>query len=116
MVVCSVAFVAAVFASVRAGLGERGLILSNCVNMAMRIAFSTAFIRWFYEKHEAPQQVWTVLGPRRWVPKVQTFGAFLAAGYVVRWSEAHHAWATLKGMAMHVAVGASCGLLCLAIM
>ncbi|CEQ41756.1 SPOSA6832_03508 [Sporobolomyces salmonicolor] len=87
MGVCTAAFAGAVWASMgRAGLGAQGLVGANCVNMAMRTAFSTAFmVRWF-ERETAPlgeseqEEVRTQLRWRSWRPRSSVVVAVAAAG------------------------------------
>ncbi|KAM0786193.1 hypothetical protein ACM66B_006998 [Microbotryomycetes sp. NB124-2] len=115
MTFCSIAFIFAVGVSVKLQLAERGLIYANCFNMALRIAFSSTFIRAFFVDHGASEHVWANVAPRTWLPKVQTVFTFATACYVVRWSEQNADWMTKKGMAKHLGVGATCGLCCLGV-
>lgn len=116
MAACSVGFLGAVILGARAGLGEVGLIYANCLNMSLRIALSSVFIRRFYKDKGAGEEVWKSLSWKRWAPKLQTLVVFGIAGVVVRWSEARGGWKSLRGMAEHVGEGAACGFLCLAVM
>ncbi|ORY72919.1 Rft protein-domain-containing protein [Leucosporidium creatinivorum] len=115
MAACSVGFLGAVIIGARAGLGEVGLIYANCLNMSLRIAFSSVFIRRFYKEKGAGEEVWKSLSWRRWAPKLQTVVVFGIAGVVVRRSEAKGGWKSLRGMAEHLGEGAACGFLCLAV-
>lgn len=113
---CSVGFIGAVVLGARAGMGEVGLVYANCVNMALRIGFSSVFIRRFYEERGAGDEVWERLSWRSWMPKVQTVLAFAVAGLVVRWSEQRNEWKSLRGMGEHVGLGAVVGVVCLGVM
>ncbi|GAA5935519.1 hypothetical protein JCM1841_003700 [Sporobolomyces salmonicolor] len=94
MGVCTAAFAGAVWASMgRAGLGAQGLVGANCVNMAMRTAFSTAFmVRWFEREtarlgESEQEEVRTQLRWRSWRPRSSVVVAVAAAGWACRASE-----------------------------
>ncbi|KDE05118.1 hypothetical protein MVLG_04461 [Microbotryum lychnidis-dioicae p1A1 Lamole] len=107
MGVCSIGFVAAVGVGTRMGWAERGLIMANCVNMAMRIGFSLKFI-WRDAKGVECLQL------RNWTPRIPTVIVFTGAGSIVRWSAGTWDWKSLTGLVRHVAVGTLVGLGCLA--
>lgn len=122
MGVCSLAFLATVVGGRKIGWGtdETGLIYANCVNMAMRIGFSAMFIRHYFSKHAQGEDqdlrdVWRHLSVSAWCPKIPTIIAFALAGAAVRWSERTREWRTVRGLGEHVALGAVCGLGCLAV-
>ncbi|SCV68888.1 BQ2448_1009 [Microbotryum intermedium] len=106
MGVCSIGFIVAVGVGARLGWAEKGLILANCVNMAMRIGFSLRFI-WRDTKGVECLEV------RKWTPKVPTIVVFAGAGWIVRSSAARWDWKTLTGLVRHVGIGALVGLTCL---
>mgnify|MGYP001593225765 FL=1 len=111
-------------AGVKAGMGETGLVYANCVNMSMRIAFSSLFIRSFFVEATAKvglskgeeEEVWRNVGWRSWMPKVGTLGVFGAAWMAVKWSEERWDWRTVGGLGRHVGVGAVAGIACLGVM
>lgn len=117
---CSVGFLGAVALGVWTEAGERGLIYANCFNMAMRIGFSSVFVRSYYKTQTealgGKEEVEKSLGWRSWTPKTLTTGTFLVAWRIVRWSEDRGVWKSGRGMVEHVAVGAVCGVACLAVM
>lgn len=139
---CTVAFASTVYvtmsssSSSSSGWGSRGIILGNCVNMSMRIAFSSVFLsryltnttdevkedqdkgdeRTIEGKKEEDD---ALLHPTRWLPSVSTVVAFLIANQVCRQSE--QTWTTtgrsdLRSLAVHVAIGAVVGTGCLGVM
>ncbi|KAM0752459.1 hypothetical protein T439DRAFT_286985 [Meredithblackwellia eburnea MCA 4105] len=124
MGLCSGVFIGAVALGVAAGMDETGLIYANCVNMTMRIIFSSFFIRQYFpqalqESKASPldQQVVAIdLSPYSWMPKTLTGLTFAVARFAVRWSEQAYDWRTLKGLENHGTVGALSGILCLAVM
>ncbi|SCZ91025.1 BZ3500_MvSof-1268-A1-R1_Chr1-3g02488 [Microbotryum saponariae] len=107
MGVCSIGFVAAVGVGARMGWAEKGLIMANCVNMAMRIGFSLRFI-WRDAKGVACLQL------RNWTPRISTVIVFAGAGSIVKWNASTWDWKSLTGLVRHVGVGALVGLGCLA--
>lgn len=113
MAACSVGFIGAVVVGAKAGMGEVGLIYANCLNMTLRIAFSSFFIRRFYSGASA--EIRSSLNWRRWTPKLVTLMVFVVSSVVVRWSEARE-WKSVRGMGRHLLVGAGCGLACLGVM
>lgn len=121
---CSVGFIGAVVLGVRAGMGETGLVYANCVNMGMRIAFSSVFILNFFIDAAAKinlgkveeEELWRNVGWSSWMPKVGTVGVFGLAWGAVRWSEERWDWRTVGGMGRHVGVGAGAGIACLGVM
>lgn len=124
MGVCSVGFLLAVAGGVKAGQGETGLVYANCVNMAMRIAFSGYFIRSYFRQHrredsdmDGKQGIGgrTALEWRKWTPKGTTVVTFILSSIAVNWSEQRN-WKTMRGLAEHVVVGAGVGIVCLAVM
>ncbi|GAA6037745.1 hypothetical protein JCM8097_002320 [Rhodosporidiobolus ruineniae] len=136
MAVCAAAFAGSVAVlSGYLGLGARGLVGANCVNMALRTGFSTTFIRsYFGEALSATagnegekQRVRDELGWRAWTPNKATVLAFVGAGWVVRASEGRWAsrmlleggkagrGAALRATAEHIGVGAVVGVGCLTV-
>lgn len=119
---CSVAFVGAVVVGVKAGMAESGLVYANCVNMALRIAFSSYFIRYYFSTSlvvlslEQKKELAKALSWKSWAPKLSTLVMFFVAGYAVRRSQVQTEWTTFRGLGQHVAVGAVAGLACLGIM
>lgn len=121
---CSVGFVLAVAAGVRAGMDETGLIWANCVNMAMRIAFSSVFISQYYpdtmksaggDRGDVDKVAGT-MSVARWMPKPLTGVVFALARSIVRGSEMKGEWKSWRGLGEHLATGAACGLFSLAVM
>lgn len=126
------------------GMGAPGLVLANCANMAVRIAFATVFVRWFFEgqlsaaataaagkdateqkeKERLVDEVKEELSWRSWTPNKATVLAFAGAGWVVRASEGRWAMVTegVKGRAAlratveHLGVGAVVGAGCLGVL
>lgn len=108
MVVCAAAFAASVWVTIgRWGMGAEGLVVANCVNMAMRTAFSTLFmVRYFGEvlrmeerkrqervaqDEGAPQKerqrISRDLDWRSWTPSLATVVVFVVGGMICRRSE-----------------------------
>lgn len=116
MALCSLVFLAAVFVCARAGMAETGLIYANCVNMTLRIAFSSVFVRRYYTAQQAGPNVWRNLSLKNWTPRVSTLAVFGSSCVVVRWSEGRNEWKTLRGFGQHLAIGAVAGTACLAVM
>ncbi|GEM12523.1 hypothetical protein Rt10032_c22g6540, partial [Rhodotorula toruloides] len=110
MVVCAAGFAVSVWITIgRWGMGAEGLVVANCVNMAMRTAFSTAFmVRYFGQalrtegtgeqadvdaaKSGAGAQVQRRrirdrLNWRAWTPSLATVIVFVVGGIVCRRSE-----------------------------
>ncbi|GAA5889516.1 hypothetical protein JCM5296_005973 [Sporobolomyces johnsonii] len=128
MGVCTAAFAGTVWATMgRAGTGARGLVGANCVNMAMRTAFSTRFMgRWFERETgrigvEEQEEVRRQLRWRSWMPSVNVVVAFAAAGWACKWSEGRWKATMLKEgggwrpLLEHLGVGATVGVGCLAV-
>ncbi|GAA5864845.1 hypothetical protein JCM1840_004924 [Sporobolomyces johnsonii] len=128
MGVCTAAFAGTVWATMgRAGTGARGLVGANCVNMAMRTAFSTWFMeRWFERETgrigvEEQEEVRRQLRWRSWMPSVTVVVAFAAAGWACRWSEGRWKSTMLmegggwRPLLEHLGVGATVGVGCLAV-
>ncbi|GAA6051397.1 hypothetical protein JCM3770_000498 [Rhodotorula araucariae] len=128
MAACAAAFAATVWATMRLrGWGAEGLVLANCVNLAMRTALSSVFMtRYFAEAAAATHDVQgdrarAELKPARWLPRAPTVAAFAVAGWVVRRSESRWETAVLaqgkrvRATAEHLAVGAVVGVGCLAV-
>lgn len=120
MVVCAAAFATTCWVAVRVGgMGARGLIVANCVNMALRTAFSSHFmLRYFstaLRSHPAASRSTTAeagmkssttaaseedqqavairraLNWRQWTPSLLTGSTFLLSASACRRSEAQ--WA-----------------------
>lgn len=109
MVVCAGAFAATCWFAVHVGgMGARGLIVANCVNMVLRTAFSTHFmVRYFShalsragaapraDKEEEQDdrrrdQILAIrhtLNWRQWTPSLLTLSTFFLGGYACRRSE-----------------------------
>ncbi|GAA6014499.1 hypothetical protein JCM10207_001628 [Rhodosporidiobolus poonsookiae] len=139
MAVCAVAFAGATAGLCgAAGLGARGLVGANCVNLALRTGFSTVFIRRYFglaldavpdeaasaEVKGEKRAVRAQLAWKSWTPDVPTVVAFALAGWVVRASEAgwteramggkaEGRWEVVKATGRHVGVGAVAGIGCL---
>uniref|UniRef100_A0A7S2RDF7 Protein RFT1 homolog n=2 Tax=Mucochytrium quahogii TaxID=96639 RepID=A0A7S2RDF7_9STRA len=81
-----------------------GLILANCINMGMRILFSTNFIL----KWEDPVSKQRVDSIRQLCPSLQTLFAFSSSAVAVSVSETtvYHAFASWPRAGAHVAIGA----------
>ncbi|GAA5980447.1 hypothetical protein JCM11641_003397 [Rhodosporidiobolus odoratus] len=118
------------------GMGAKGLIVANCVNLALRTGFSSVFIWTFFEsalsevgkgqgsegqeqKEEEKRKVREQLIWKAWTPNVATTLAFGIAGWVVRESEgkweAEAGYKGLRATVQHLGVGAAVGLGCLGI-
>ncbi|GAA5911369.1 glycolipid translocation protein [Sporobolomyces salmoneus] len=89
------------------GWGSKGLILGNCVNMAMRIGFSGVFLYTYFrdqleairqgrskrqdenkeEEEKMESKIWGDLNPKKWMPSIGTIGAFWLGGRICRESE-----------------------------
>ncbi|GAA5933769.1 hypothetical protein JCM3775_000277 [Rhodotorula graminis] len=141
MVACAAAFAGTVWALMgresKGGWGAEGLIVANCVNLAMRTALSTTFIvRYFAEARRAhggggggaqaargADEAARTLGVAKWMPRWATVGAFVAGAWVVRRSETRWEAAALgkggggelRSTVEHLAVGGAVGLGCLAV-
>ncbi|KAK4051491.1 Oligosaccharide translocation protein rft1 [Microbotryomycetes sp. JL221] len=117
MMVCSIVFLICVYiVNVKLELGERGLIYANCVNMAMRIGFSTVFAHNFFKRHDTVDETaWKALLPAKWVPKLPTLTVFALTHVIVKKSLQRGIWITKRGMLEHVGIGAVSGLACLAV-
>ncbi|GAA5888358.1 hypothetical protein JCM6882_008591 [Rhodosporidiobolus microsporus] len=144
MVVCALGFAAATGLFVGAlGWGARGLVAANCVNMALRIGFSTRFMRAFFRDglggaspaaagphaQAQTQEVKRHLAPSSWTPNKATLLVFVVGAWVVRASEGR--WtaamsaagvgagagrlAGLRALAEHLGVGAAVGVSCLGV-
>lgn len=113
MVICGGAFAATVWYTVqRQGMGAVGLVVANCVNMALRTAFSSVYLVKYFraaltahrekraggrqavnrdqqaEEDAAAEQVRRSLAWRSWTPTILTLATFLLGGYVCHRSEA----------------------------
>ncbi|PRQ71014.1 Rft protein-domain containing protein, partial [Rhodotorula toruloides] len=91
MVVCAAGFAVSVWVTIgRWGMGAEGLVVANCVNMAMRTAFSTVFmVRYFGQgRQKERRRIADNLKWRAWTPSVATVVVFVAGGIVCRRSEA----------------------------
>ncbi|BGP35138.1 Oligosaccharide translocation protein rft1 [Rhodotorula toruloides] len=111
MVVCAAGFAVSVWVTIgRCGMGAEGLVVANCVNMAMRTVFSTLFMVLYFgealraggkgEKVEAEaekpgqgrqkerRRIADNLNWRAWTPSLATVVVFVAGGIVCRRSEA----------------------------
>ncbi|KAG0084050.1 Oligosaccharide translocation protein rft1 [Podila epicladia] len=104
------------------GLGARGIVLANCVNLSMRILWSTWFLSQYYGQYLArdgsiskstPKDLhgfvctfssvpWRVV-----IPSPAVLGAFTAAYAVTAASEQFIGWDRLYDKALHLAVGVS---------
>ncbi|KPV72019.1 uncharacterized protein RHOBADRAFT_56155 [Rhodotorula graminis WP1] len=141
MVACAAAFAGTVWALMgresKGGWGAEGLIVANCVNLAMRTTLSTTFIvRYFAEARRAhggggrgtqaargADEAARTLEVAKWVPRWATVGAFVAGAWVVRRSETRWEAAPLRkggrgglrSTVEHLAVGGAVGLGCLAV-
>jgi hypothetical protein len=124
MGVCSIGFIVAVAGGVRMGMGETGLVYANCANMAMRIGFSSYFIRYYFgeEKREVvnmkendKSRIRATLNWRQWTPKPSTVGAFALSSWMVRSSEMRGTWDNYRGMGEHIGIGAFVGIACLGV-
>ncbi|BGP11163.1 Oligosaccharide translocation protein RFT1 [Rhodotorula toruloides] len=110
MVICAAGFAVSVWVTIgRWGMGAEGLVVANCVNMAMRMAFSTVFmVRYFGDalrqdekgktgeaEGEEPGQgrqkerrrTADNLDWRAWTPSFATVVVFVVGGIVCRRSE-----------------------------
>ncbi|GAA6007606.1 hypothetical protein JCM11491_004223 [Sporobolomyces phaffii] len=133
MGVCTVAFAATVAATLgRGGQGSVGLVVANCVAMALRIVFSSWYL-WRYfrteldrdkdkdneEEEEEEEEgarrrrVWENLSPvASWGPSGSSVVAFGMGSRVV---EASRVRAAGGGVVAHFATGAVVGVACLAV-
>ncbi|GAA5827863.1 hypothetical protein JCM11251_007709 [Rhodosporidiobolus azoricus] len=131
MVICAIGFASATgFFVGWLGLGARGLVAANCVNMALRIGFSTTFIRQFFregldaasEPAKSKERVKSHLALSAWTPNRSTLMAFALGGWIVRASESRWVAATaaakgrgLRALVEHLGLGAVVGVVCLGI-
>lgn len=132
MGICSLGFVGVVLVGMGGGvggMGEKGLIWTNCFNMSMRIGFSSIFIKHYFEEQISKrddnndgmsekdrEEIRSNLSWRSWMPKIGTLGIFAVVWAGVQWSEERGRWKTVRGVGEHLAVGAVGGLLCLGVM
>lgn len=110
------------FLMVTLGLGARGIVLANCVNLLMRILWSTWFLSRYYGRYltrdgsaiseesarkDANGFVRTFSSvPWRYViPSLPVVGAFSAAYAITSVSEQLIGWDRLLDKALHLAVG-----------
>ncbi|GAA5861995.1 hypothetical protein JCM8547_001552 [Rhodosporidiobolus lusitaniae] len=141
MAACAVGFAGAVALFCGGlGMGARGLVSANCVNMAMRVGFSVRFMRAFFrdqlegrngkEEKGQEEKVKEQLRFSSWTPRPATVLAFALGGWMVRASEGRWAgrvaelakeagkggrWESLRATAEHLGVGACVGVGCLAV-
>lgn len=147
MVVCAGAFAATCWFTVQVGgMGAKGLIVANCVNMGLRTAFSTYFmVRYFSnalsrtyttaprgdkerDRRRCDQMlaIRNTLNWRQWTPSLLTLSTFFLGGYACRQSETRWTarvmggglsrWDEVAESGRHLGLGAGVGLLCLASM
>ncbi|KZO97593.1 Rft-1-domain-containing protein [Calocera viscosa TUFC12733] len=94
------------------GWGEVGLVYANSVNLLLRAGYCYAYVRRYFSARGQPQ----LASLRAASPPWAVWATFAAAAAVVRASEANLPLEpTLKGRLVHLAVGAACGLVCLAV-
>ncbi|KAG0355316.1 Oligosaccharide translocation protein rft1 [Podila minutissima] len=105
------------------GLGARGIVLANCVNLSMRILWSAWFLSRYYGRYlardgsvsekSAPKNVHgfvRTFSSVPWIsviPSPAVLGAFTAAYAVTAASEQFIGWDRLYDKALHLAVGVS---------
>jgi oligosaccharide translocation protein RFT1 len=124
MGVCSIGFVGAVTVGMKMGNGETALIYANCLNMSMRIGFSSWFIGSYFARatkevgmeKEDEKGIKDALRWSAWTPKVGTVATFVLSWFAVNWSEQRWDWKQPRGLVSHLGVGATMGLFCLLVM
>lgn len=101
---CTCCYIAVTFF----GLKEDALLLANGVTMACRIAYSTGFIDQFCQKHGGSFSIGSIV----WQSRLPAAASILAT-FVLSWSKDHFDWTSLRGLLLHIGVGASCFVICL---
>ncbi|KAG0014086.1 Oligosaccharide translocation protein rft1, partial [Podila clonocystis] len=103
------------------GMGARGIVLANCVNLSMRILWSTWFLSRYYGRYlvldgsvsemSAPMDIhgfvhaFSSVPWRSVIPSPAVLGAFTAAYAVTAASEQFIGWDRLYDKVLHLAVG-----------
>lgn len=104
------------------GLGARGIVLANCVNLSMRILWSTWFLSRYYGRYLARDgsaiseksslkdahgfvHTFSSVPWRSVIPSSPVVGAFSAAFAITSVSEQLIGWDRLLDKALHLAVG-----------
>ena len=89
------------------GFGALGLVAANAVNLSMRIAWSSWFIRrYFLVMRGWPlEEVKTELQLTKTLPRLGVWIVFAAAWMVTKLSERILGWDDLRAKAAHVGIG-----------
>jgi len=111
MLIFSAAFLLAALGFVRGlGWGEVGLVYANTVNLLLRAGYCWVYVRRYFSDRGQPGMA----SLRQASPPLAVWATFVAAAAVVRASEARMD-DSLRGNLTHIAVGAACGVVCLAV-
>ncbi|KAF9978157.1 Oligosaccharide translocation protein rft1 [Actinomortierella ambigua] len=99
------------------GMGAQGIVLANCVNLAMRILWSCWFLSGYYGRHLAKKEegvathgnIWQRFRHVRWehiVPHPMVLLVFALSYVATAISEQQVGWHSMRQKAIHVSLGA----------
>lgn len=92
------------------GLGERGLVWANVINLTLRAAYAWSFITsWFAKRGQR-----ALVSARRAVPPVSALATFVFATIASRLSWKYIGDQDIKAQIKHVSVGVACLAVCVA--
>ena len=93
-----------------AGLGERGLVWANVINLTLRAAYAWVFITsWFAKRGQR-----ALLSARRAIPPMSALATFVLATLATRFSWTYVGDQDIKAQIKHVSVGVACLAVCVA--
>ncbi|KAF9435683.1 Oligosaccharide translocation protein rft1 [Entomortierella beljakovae] len=93
------------------GLGAKGIVLANCVNLSVRIAWSMWFLSGYYgryipvESNQGKHSRFSFVPWQNIIPQPLVIAAFGAAYAITAASEQYIGWSSLYNKAMHLGVG-----------
>jgi hypothetical protein len=92
------------------GLGERGLVWANIINLTLRAAYAWRFITsWFAKRGRR-----ALVSAQRAIPPISALATFALAAVVSRMSWEYVGDQDLKSQIKHVSVGVACLVVCAA--
>ncbi|KAK9685218.1 Oligosaccharide translocation protein rft1 [Basidiobolus ranarum] len=92
------------------GAGAVGLVLANCFNLAMRIAWAWDFTYKFYRESysQTYQEIQNILSLRNILPSPSVCAVFVGSWLVTRLSKSQLGWSTMLERVQHISVGIAC--------
>ncbi|ORX96611.1 Rft-1-domain-containing protein [Basidiobolus meristosporus CBS 931.73] len=90
--------------------GAVGLVLANCFNLAMRIAWAWDFIHRFYKEYHPQKhsEIQSMLSFGNTLPSPYVCAAFVGSWAVTNISKTRIGWTTMLDKVQHISVGVLC--------